>query len=67
MDDQKTIDLEFMHLESLVKSQKTVTIFTCNGYQMKAVINDFDSNVIIATVNGQRQMVYRHNVSGITL
>lgn len=67
MDEMKSVDLEFDQLEKLVKSKKQVVIFFCNGYQLRAVIHEYDANVMIVTVNDKRMMVYRQNISSITL
>lgn len=67
MNEQNTTDLEFEQLEKLVKSKKTVKIYLRNGYQMNAVIEKFDSNVIIVTANNKRMMLYRQNLSSIDL
>lgn len=60
-------DLEFEQLDKLVKTKKTVTIFTRNGYRLTGTVQDYDSNVIIANVNSERQMIYRDNISSILL
>lgn len=67
MSEQKQKDLEFEQLGKLVKSKKTVIIFTRNGYQLKGTIQDYDSNVIIGNMSGERQMIYRDNISSILL
>ena len=67
MSEQKSKDLEFETLEKLVKGKKPVIIFTRNGYRLTGTIRDYDSNVIIANIGGERMMIYRDNISSINL
>ena len=67
MSEKKPLDLEFDRLEKLVKSKKQVVIYFCNGYQLRAVVNNYDNNVLIVTAGDKPMMVYRHNISSITL
>lgn len=59
------VNLEEKILQDLVDAGADVRIITTNGYQTKATVIDFDSEVIIAQVDGERWMVYRHAVSTI--
>lgn len=59
--------LEARTLDAAIESGKAVKIIMVNGYQATATILDFDCNVILARVNGQKWMVYRHAVSTIVM
>ena len=61
------ITIEEQCLQGLVDSGADVRIITTNGFQTKATIIDFDIAVIIAQVDGERWMVYRHAVSTIVM
>ena len=60
-------DLEAAILEDAAKKKKPVRLITINGYQMNAVIDDFDGNVILCRIAGRKHMVYRNALSTIVL
>lgn len=60
-------NLEEKILQELVDAGAEVRIITTNGFQTKATIIDFDYEVIIAKVDGERWMLYRHAVSTIVM
>ena len=62
---EPTESIEEKILQELVDAGADVRIITINGYQTKATIIDFDSEVILAEKDGERWMVYRHAVSTI--
>ena len=59
--------LEELVLEEAVRSSEPVKIYLVNGYQAKAVIQDFDAESILAKVNGHNWLIYRNAVSAIEL
>ena len=64
---EEILELEARLLEEAVHKKQKVRLFLLNGYTTEAVIEDFDCNVIVATVNDRRWMVYRQGISTIEL
>lgn len=62
---EEIISLEEKKLQGAVERGKEVRIIFKNGYQMNAVITDFDCNVLVCRVKGEEQMVYITAVSTI--
>ena len=67
MSETKTVDLEFNELAKMVASKKEVTVILQNGYQIRCVIEDYDSNVILVRSGQKANMVYRQVISTIVL
>ena len=59
--------LEREKLEELCKSRKEVGIYLRNGFKLKAVVKNFDDEVIVVNVMGKKQMVYKHMISSIEM
>lgn len=59
------INLEEAKLQGAVERGKEVKIILRNGYQVHAVITDFDCNVLILRVKGEEWMMYINAVSTI--
>lgn len=64
---EEVVSLEEILLQEAVEHGKEVKIFLKNGYQMDAVIIDFDCNVLLCRVRGEKQMVYISAVSTVVL
>ena len=64
---EEVVSLEEILLQEAVDRGKEVTIFLKSGYQMDAVIIDFDCNVLLCRVKGEKQMIYISAVSTIVL
>lgn len=59
--------LEIKSLNKAIEEEATIRLIFTNGYQTDAVILDYDFDVIIARVNGKRQLIYRNALSTIVL
>lgn len=64
MSDNKIQDIFLKHI---VDENIVVQIFLTNGFQMRGIIASFDDKVIIVESNTQKNMVYKHAISTITL
>jgi len=47
------------------KDKMPVTVFLVSGVQIKGVIKNFDSYVVVLEVDGKEQMIYKHAISTI--
>lgn len=64
MSDNKMQDIFLKHI---VDENIVVQIFLTNGFQMRGIIASFDDKAIIVESNNQKNMVYKHAISTITL
>ena len=63
----KPINLQDTFLNTARRERIPVTIHVTNGYQINhAVVLGYDSFVILAEVEGQQMLIYKHAVSTIT-
>lgn len=63
----KPINLQDTFLNHVRREQTPVTIHVTNGYQINnAVIQGYDSFVILAEAEGKQLMIYKHAVSTIS-
>ena len=62
---QKTQTLQDRFLIQCRSERMPVTVFMVNGFQMRGVIVDYDSFVILLDAEGKQEMVYKHAVSTI--
>ena len=63
----KSINLQDTFLNTARRERIPVTIHVTNGYQINhAVVLGYDSFVILAEVEGQQMLIYKHAVSTIT-
>ena len=62
----KTQNLQDTFLNTVRKSERHVTMFLMNGFQMKGVITGFDGFVVVLFSEGRQQMIYKHAISTIT-
>lgn len=63
----KPINLQDTFLNQVRREQMPVTIHVTNGYQINnAVIQGYDSFVILAEAEGKQLMIYKHAVSTIS-
>ena len=59
--------LQDIFLKRIVDENIVVHIFLTNGFQMRGTIESFDDSVIIVENNNQKNMIYKHAISTITL
>lgn len=52
-------------LESARKTRTACTLYLMNGFQMRAVIKNYDSRSILVECDGRQCLVYKHAVSTI--
>ncbi len=64
MSDNKMQDIFLKHI---VDENIVVQIFLTNGFQMRGIIASFDDKAIIVENNNQKNMIYKHAISTITL
>lgn len=64
---EEMMSIENLQLAKAQESGQKVRIYIVNGYQINAEIIDFDSDVILCSVEGRMKMIYRHAVSTIEL
>ena len=62
---QKKESLQEQFLLHCRRERVPVTVFMVNGFQMRGVILDHDSFVLLLDVDGKQEMVYKHAVSTI--
>ena len=62
---QKTQTLQDRFLIQCRRERMPVTVFMVNGFQMRGVIVDYDSFVILLDAESKQEMVYKHAVSTI--
>lgn len=63
MQQERNLQDQFLNLAR--KQKEPVTVILTNGFQMRAKICGFDNFVIMLSVDGKQQMVYKHAVSTI--
>ncbi len=51
--------------EELACERIPVTLFMMNGFQIRGVITDYDSFVIVLVVDGKQKIIYKHGISTI--
>lgn len=59
------INLQDAILDEVMKEKVPVTLFLMNGFQMRGVIINFDSFVVVLVTDGRQQMIYKHAISTI--
>lgn len=57
------INLQDAILNEVMKEKVPVTLFLMNGFQMRGVIANFDSFVVVLVTDGRQQMIYKHAIS----
>ena len=62
---EKTINLQEQFLDRLQQERKPVTVIVLTGFQMRGIITGHDQFTIEMTVDGKRQLVYKHAISTI--
>lgn len=61
----KIMNLQDIFLNQARKEKVPVTVFLVNGFQLKGVVNGFDSYVVIMDCDGKQNVVYKHAISTI--
>lgn len=59
--------LEPRELDKVVESGEMVRVIFNNGYQIDAVIEAHDADVMLLQVKGKKWLVYKQNVSTVIL
>lgn len=62
---QKKETLQEQFLLQCRRERVPVTVFMVNGFQMRGVILNHDSFVLLLDADGKQEMVYKHAVSTI--
>ena len=62
---KKIANLQDLFLLSARRTRVSVTVFLVNGFQMRGIVNGFDSFVVILESDGKQQMLYKHAISTI--
>lgn len=62
---QKKESLQEQFLLQCRRERVPVTVFMVNGFQMRGVILNHDSFVLLLDADGKQEMVYKHAVSTI--
>ena len=60
-----TENLQDVMLEELCAQRTPATFFLVNGYQLRGVVEGFDSSVVVFNSFGEQQMIYKHAISTI--
>ena len=63
---KSAIILQDLMLNTLRKDHTPVTVHITNGFQIRGIIQGFDSFVIILDNDGKQMMIYKHAISSIT-
>ena len=50
-------------LKEVQKDRIPITLFLMNGFQLRGIINGFDSFVVVLVTDGKQQMIYKHAIS----
>lgn len=61
----KIMNLQDIFLNQARKEKVPVTVFLVNGFQLKGVVNGFDSYIVIMDCDGKQNVVYKHAISTI--
>ena len=62
---KKIANLQDLFLLSARRARVSVTVFLVNGFQMRGIVNGFDSFVVVLESDGKQQMLYKHAISTI--
>ena len=57
------MNLQDAILNEVMREKVPVTLFLMNGFQMRGIITNFDSFVIVLVTDGRQQMIYKHAIS----
>lgn len=52
-------------LKECIKELIPVTVFLINGFQLRGIITNFDTLVILLEAEGEQKMIYKHAISTI--
>lgn len=62
---QKTQNLQDAFLNYIRREKIPVTLFLMNGFQLRGVVRNFDSFVVLIDADGRQQMIYKHAISTV--
>ena len=58
-----TINLQDTVLSEVRRDKIPVTLFLMNGFQLRGIVNGYDSFVVVLVSEGKQQMIYKHAIS----
>lgn len=62
---QNKANLQDIFLLRAKREKVPVTMFLMNGFQMRGVIDGFDTFVVVLDSDGKQQIIYKHAISTI--
>ena len=62
----KVNNLQEAILTECCQDKVPVTLFLMNGFQLRGIITDHDSLVVVLVTDGKQQMIYKHAISTLT-
>ena len=62
---EKTLNLQDVFLDQMLKNRVAVTLFLVNGVKLQGVITCFDSFSLLLQRDDHSQLVYKHAISTV--
>lgn len=59
----KATNLQEAILNECCREKVPVTLFITNGFQLRGIVTNFDSFVVVLKVDGKQMMIYKHAIS----
>ena len=59
----EAMNLQDAILKEVRRDRVPVTLFLMNGFQLRGIINGYDSFVVVLVTEGRQQMIYKHAIS----
>lgn len=56
-------NIQDFYLNELRKSKTLVTVFLTNGFQLKGIVQSFDSYTVLLESDKKQQLIYKHAIS----
>ena len=59
------INLQDVFLNKARQEKVSLTVFLTNGFQLRGVVQGFDTFVILFDCDGKQEMIYKHAISTV--